>query len=452
MTEGQRRVLRRSFLVAGVSGLFYPIIMAYGLGIICLLVLLAMLLLRLFLIIYGFASGAGRRSGFAMTGSETFSVAAADQIWPVYSVLVPAYQEVPVMEQLAAALCRLNWPAARLEIQILLEAEDEATCRAACAAAFPAGTRLTIVPPGGPRTKPNALNFGLGRALGEFICVYDAEDRPLPEQLREAYGRFRQSDPGLACLKAPLIGRAVCGSWISGHWALEYLVNFKLIQPALARLGLPVSLGGTSNYFRTSVLREHGGWDAWNFTEDADLGYRLLRHSLRIEMITSPTFEDAPDRFPVWLSQRSRWLKGFMKTWGVLMRTPGQLLSELGGLQFICLQLTLGSAILGPFLVAPLMLGFIIGLCFGIFWSLPGWILLCLGLTVLILGDIMALRFASYHCWPSLLTRCAYWPLHTLAAIKAAWELVRCPWFWAKTPLRPSSKEESFECWTGSLA
>ena len=449
LTINQRRVLCRVFLVSGILGLFYPVVIMWTLGVIVLIIFLAMLLVRLFLTVYGFLAVVFQPCWASILRPGISLWERANQSCPVYSILVPVYDEAPVIAQLAAALCKLNWPAECLDIQILLEEDDETTRRAARAAAFPAGTRLTIVPAGGPKTKPNALNVGLDRIRGTFVCVFDAEDRPHPDQLLEAYWRFSRADRALACLQAPLIGRGVPGSWISAQWSLEYLVNFKLIQPALARLGLPVSLGGTSNHFRTSVLRNCGGWDAWNVTEDADLGYRLLRRSFKLDMITAPTFEDGPDRLTIWLCQRSRWIKGFMKTWGVLMRDPRRLLRELGLVRFVCLHLTLGSAILGPFLAAPLILAFGLSLSLGVAWSPMGWALLCAGLTVLTLGDILALRFQSRNRVALLMTRWLYWPLHTLAAIKAVWELVRCPWFWAKTPHTPSIEGEKYECWTG---
>jgi cellulose synthase/poly-beta-1,6-N-acetylglucosamine synthase-like glycosyltransferase len=58
-------------------------------------------------------------------------------------------------------------------------------------------------------------------------------------------------------------------------FAIEYAALFDVINPGLAALGLPIPLGGTSNHFRTEVLRSAGAWDAWNVTEDADLGIRL---------------------------------------------------------------------------------------------------------------------------------------------------------------------------------
>lgn len=263
---------------------------------------------------------------------------------PIYSILIPVFHETEIMDQLAWALRQIVWPEDRLDIQILLEADDPETLIAAEAAAFPPGTRLTIVPPGRVRTKPNALNFGLARARGDFVCIYDAEDRPHPGQMLEAYRAFQAADDHLACVQAPLVadnGRAAC---IAAHWQLEYAIQFHLLLPAMATLRLPLPIGGTSNHFRRSALVEAGGWDAYNVTEDADLGLRFARLGRQVSVLNLPTYEDAPVTFEVWSAQRSRWIKGFIQTWGVLMRNPRELWRELGLWRFMSVQLALGGA------------------------------------------------------------------------------------------------------------
>src|SRR5690606_32601106 len=122
--------------------------------------------------------------------------------------------------------------------------------------------------------------------------LYDAEDRPHPFQLIEAWQRFRESGEDLACLQAPLVISNRRESWISAMFAFEYSALFKGILPWLARQRLVVPLGGTSNHFRRSTLESVGGWDPCNVTEDADLGLRLRRLGYRIGTITSPTYED----------------------------------------------------------------------------------------------------------------------------------------------------------------
>ena len=218
----------------------------------------------------------------------------AESDLPIYSILIPAYRERTLMPQIARALHTLDWPADQLDILVLLEADDLDTIAAAEAAPFPKGTRIYRVPPGGPKTKPNALNHGLALARGAFVTIYDVEDLPDPQQLRAAYQAFKKTDPHVICLQAPLVADNATRSWLTAQWGLEYDIQFRLLLPGLAHYKMPLLLGGTSNHFRKDALLALGGWDAWNVTEGADLGMRLARASLRADKLASYTHEDAP--------------------------------------------------------------------------------------------------------------------------------------------------------------
>jgi len=354
------------------------------------------------------------------------------------------------MAQLAAALNRLNWPHGKLDIQILFEADDYATIAAAELAMFPTGTRFTIVPPGKVRTKPNALNYGLAMARGAYVCVYDAEDRPHPDQLMEAYQAFRHGPDNLACAQAPLVGDNSRQALIAAHWSLDYATQFGLLMPAMAALNLPIAIGGTSNHFRTDCLIAAGGWDAWNMTEDADLGLRLSRYGKRVAMLSCPTYEDAPNRLPIWCTQRSRWIKGFIQTWLVLLRRPASLRRQLGWERFVSLHLALGGAVLAPIIHAPMLI-FVLFVALSPAVSLGpvGASLLVAGLMVGLLGDVLAPgRWHSGRVL-AVLTRPLYWPLHSISAVRALWELAVAPHFWAKTPHLPHCAVKDDPCSIG---
>ncbi len=256
--------------------------------------------------------GADGRSGRAPEPAEL----------PVYTVLVPLYGEAKVVPQLVAALRALDYPADRLDIKIIVEADDDSTRAALAAELLPAHVECVVAPPGQPRTKPRALNIGLLEARGEFLTIYDAEDRPEPDQLRRAAADFRRLPERVACLQARLVIDNVDDGWLTRMFALEYAGLFDVVNAGLMRAGLPVLLGGTSNHFRTSVLRRIGGWDAWNVTEDADLAFRLLRHGYSMADLPSSTFEEAPAGFGPWFRQRVRWMKGFMQTTITHTRDP----------------------------------------------------------------------------------------------------------------------------------
>lgn len=354
--------------------------------------------------------------------------------WPVYTLLIALKDEADSAAQLSAAICSLEYPRDRLDIKLLIETGDEATRDALRLQRWPAGTQLLIVPPGMPRTKPRALNYGLRWARGEFVVVYDAEDRPQADQLKMAVRAFRAGGSDLACVQAPLVGEGDRG-WIAGQWALEYAVQFGRLLPGLASLGLPIALGGTSNHFRRAHLEAAGGWDAWNVTEDADLGLRLARRGLRVGVIAPPTLEAPPEKLAVWLAQRSRWLKGFLQTWLVVMRRPGKAVREMGLGNFLALQLTLGVAILSALVHGPWAL-----------W-LAGMLLLPGSVVALVFlwfvgfsyaaGILMALAAPGKKNMRRVLLALSmpvYWPLQSVAMARALYSLARRPHFWAKTP------------------
>ena len=173
-------------------------------------------------------------------------------------------------------------------------------------------------------------------------------------------------------------------------------------------------------------------------TEDADLGLRLSRFGRRVVMLNLPTYEDAPTAFGVWVAQRSRWIKGFVQTWAVLMRRPVWLWKQLGAVRFLSVQMALGGAVLAPIFHGPMLLFVVLALVSEAFSvGAIGSVLLCSGLVVGALGDILAPGPWHAGRLAAVVTRAVYWPLHSLAAIKAIRELVSAPHFWAKTPHQP---------------
>jgi hypothetical protein len=233
---------------------------------------------------------------------------------PIYTILVPLYREAVILPDLVAAISALNYPREKLDVKLILEPDDKATKAAVEAIRLDSGFEIIYAPLLGPRTKPKALRAAMPFVRGEYIVVYDAEDRPHPDQLRAAYARFLSGDAKLACVQAKLAIDNAYPSFLTAHFRAEYSGLFDVLLPALARLKLPLPLGGTSNHFRTSVLREVGAWDPHNVTEDADLGVRLARFGFTTGVVDSTTWEEAPARLGAWLPQRTRWMKGWLQT------------------------------------------------------------------------------------------------------------------------------------------
>lgn len=362
--------------------------------------------------------------------------------WPRYSILAPMYREAAVAGAFVKAMERLDYPKDRLEVLVLLEGDDAETRAALLAHGLPDFMRIVTVSAVPPRTKPKACNEGLAQATGEFVVIYDAEDRPEPGQLKDALATFASAGPDLACLQARLAPYNPRQSWISALFAIDYCLWFDFMLPGMERFGLALPLGGTSNHFRAAVLRRAGAWDCWNVTEDADLGVRLHRLGYRVATLPSTTFEEAPASIATWLPQRTRWLRGYLQTFLVHGRDWGAD-ARLGWRGWITTSALLyGSVFFG--LVNPIFWGlFIWGWASGT--NPLGWmfgpIIEPLALFSLAAGNGLALllSFAAplrrgwYGLLPYGFVTLFYWVLISLAAYRAVWTLVRRPYVWEKT-------------------
>ncbi len=387
-----------------------------------------------------FAAVALLRLGTALAARRVPSAPALpDADLPAYTLICPLYREASVAGELIAALEQIDYPRDRLQALITLEADDLETRSALGRLDLPSFVQVLAAPPGTPRTKPRACNVALERARGELVVIYDAEDRPDPMQLREAAARFAAAPEHLACLQAPLRIEDDA-RFLPAQFALEYAVQFEVLQPALARWGAPFPLGGTSNHFRTSVLRRMGGWDAYNVTEDADLGFRLARGGYSLGVLASPTWETAPENLGEWLPQRTRWVKGYMQTFGVHTRGPNLLKPP----SFAALLATLGVSITSAFAHGPLAIwvgtAIAVGLIAGQVPPIPAadFALLLAGWGAAAWSGYIGLKRAGLKVRArDLLLAPAYWPLQLWAAGRAVVQLVRAPFHWDKTPHSP---------------
>ena len=277
---------------------------------------------------------------------------------PVYTVLVALHDEADMVPAIVSRISALRWPRSLLDIKYVCEADDEVTICALQRQYLAPNSEIVRTPYFGPRTKPKALQYALQGARGSLVAVYDAEDKPAPGQLLEAWTEFRNGDPQLGCLQAPLAIANLRESWISGLFAIEYSGLFRVLVPFLARTRMPIPLGGTSNHFQRAALEAVGGWDPHNVTEDADLGLRLYAHGYRTGTLKSATVETAPSTLDVWTRQRTRWFKGWAQTWLVTMRKPMQTFHALGLRGFAVFQLMIAGMLVSA-LAHPLMFIFI---------------------------------------------------------------------------------------------
>lgn len=428
------------------------------------LLLLHLALSLLYLLAIGLRAAALRMGAIASGARGLTPLSDPDVALPVYTVLVAAYREEAMVPQMIAALDRLDWPASLLDIKIVCEADDRGTIDAVRRHATGAHYEIVEVPAGGPRTKPKALGYALSGARGEYLVIYDAEDRPHPQQLREAHACFSHAPDTLACLQAPLNITNAQKSRIAALFALEYAGLFRSLLPLLARFGLPLPLGGTSNHFRREALEATGAWDPFNVTEDADLGIRLHRMGYRCGVLRLPTLEDAPTDWPVWRAQRSRWFKGWLQTVLVHFRAPSRLYAQIGAAGLLALFLTTGGMLFSA-LAHPLLAIFILRSI----WLFASGAWLAVGLAEQILFIIDVANVIGSYCLFALLGRKPmsaeerealgnpwlsvpfYWMMLSVAAWQAVNELAANPFLWRKTPHAPSVNAASMSEQAGEL-
>jgi cellulose synthase/poly-beta-1,6-N-acetylglucosamine synthase-like glycosyltransferase len=370
---------------------------------------------------------------------------------PGYTVLVPLHREARILPALVERIKLIDYPPERLQVLLLIEADDEETQTAVAQCPLPDHIRPMTMPLGQPRTKPRALNVGLHEAKGEYIVIYDAEDQPEGDQLRKAAAALRALPLDCVCVQARLVFYNRRQSLLARLFAVDYAAWYEQLLPGLTggleRPRAFVPLGGTSNHFRVRILRQIGGWDPFNVTEDCDLGVRLGREGLSVAMLDSATWEEAVPKVRPWIKQRSRWVKGYIQTYLVHMRHPVRLLRELRPRGFLDFQLLVGANSF-LLLINPLM------------WGLTATFIATKGTGA---GDFIQSLYPPIAYYPALvslvvwnfifcyantyvsvrhnlldLTRYTlltpvYWVLMSVAAWQGLISLIRNPFYWAKT-------------------
>jgi len=387
------------------------------------------------LVILGIVSSKGRLSDTAKSTLSNND----DTGLPVYTILVPLYKEAVLFNQLVASLSALDYPYDKLDIIFLLEADDKETINAVKKQPLPSCFRLLIIPAGYPKTKPRACNVGLLYAYGEYVVVYDAEDRPESDQLKKVLSIFRQKNNSVFCVQCRLNYYNARQNTLTRLFTLEYSFWFDLLLIGLNILKAPIPLGGTSNHFQTEALRRFGGWDAYNVTEDCDLGMRLAIAGYQTVVIDSTTWEEANSQLQNWIRQRSRWVKGYLQTYLVHMRNPARLLKRLGLKNFLSFQLVVGGA--------PLVL-----LCTPFIWIMTGIVyfrsitstydyfdvintipLILYVAAFLFFGVCGAIVRHNYDLLNYALLLPGYYALQSYAAWKGVYQLFTKPHYWEKT-------------------
>jgi cellulose synthase/poly-beta-1,6-N-acetylglucosamine synthase-like glycosyltransferase len=364
---------------------------------------------------------------------------------PMYTILCPLYKEAEVIDQFVDAMLDIDWPADKLDIQLLIEEDDEVTRGKLAQIQLPAQFTVQLIPDGEPKTKPKACNYGLAYAKGDYVVIFDAEDIPEPDQLKKAYLAFSQAGSDLVCMQAKLDYYNAKQNLLTRLFAVEYNLWFGVVLPSLYALRAPIPLGGTSNHFRSEALHRLSGWDPFNVTEDCDLGIRLFSMGLRTGVIDSYTHEEANSQLGNWIRQRSRWIKGYLQTQLVASRNINTI-AQQGFFKLLVFFLLFGhkswSLFINPILWI-LTIGFfvqphLVKPITELFFSGPiGYI----GGVTMIIGNFLyfyanmlaALKTKQWWMVKYAFVVPIYWLLMSVAGCYGFWQLITKPHYWEKT-------------------
>ena len=402
----------------------------------------------------------GFRQGKQINVSREELKSIEDEELPLYTIFIPLYKESEMLPHVLSNISKLDYPHNKLDVKIILEEGDEETIGAARQLGLVKNTTkqsrrepesvdlpekgfdVVIVPRADIKTKPRACNFALKRALGELCVIYDAEDSPDPDQLKKVAYAFRQLEKDYICLQAKLNYYNSTQNILTKWFTLEYHFWFDYYLPGLVSINAPVPLGGTSNHFRTEALKEIGGWDPYNVTEDADLGMRIHRHRLKTAVLDSYTLEEANSKLWNWIRQRSRWQKGYVQTFLVYMRHPLRLLKETGMRSFLLFQLTFGGnfylPLLNPLLWLVTIAAFVFKGTFSFLFFYPIPIIALFNLVVgnsiyIIVHLYAAIKTRKYFLIPYAIFIPLYWALISIGCWKGTIQLITKPFYWEKT-------------------
>jgi glycosyltransferase involved in cell wall biosynthesis/cellulose synthase/poly-beta-1,6-N-acetylglucosamine synthase-like glycosyltransferase len=385
----------------------------------------------------------GKKSDIKFTNEELVNI--NDDELPIYTILCPLYKESQVIEQFTRAIEIIDWPKEKLEVVLLLEEDDVDTISKINSLNLPEYFKVEVVPHSLPKTKPKACNYGLLKARGEYLVVYDAEDKPDPMQLKKAYLAYKRLPNNVVCLQSKLNYYNQDQNLLTRLFTAEYSYWFDIALPGLQSMNTIIPLGGTSNHFKTNILKKLGGWDPFNVTEDCDLGTRLFKGGYKTAVIDSETLEEANSNLKSWLKQRSRWIKGYIQTYLVHTRKPVEFLLKYKQ-HAIIFQLIIGMRMVFM-VINPIM--WIMTVLYFSAYPFVGPFIESLYPWYVYYPAVFCLLFANFIYLYSYMVASAkkgkwelvryvflipfYWILTSISAVRAFYQLITNPYYWEKT-------------------
>jgi cellulose synthase/poly-beta-1,6-N-acetylglucosamine synthase-like glycosyltransferase len=235
---------------------------------------------------------------------------------PLVTVQLPIYNEKYVVERLLDAVSQLDYPSARLEIQVLDDSTDDTASIIARKIESFKDLNLKITylhRDDRVGFKAGALKEGAKRAAGEFIAIFDADFIPEPDFLRKTIGYFQDPSIGVVQTRWAHINKDY--SFLTQLQAFGLDAHFTIEQGARNAAGSFINFNGTCGLWRKKCIEDAGGWSFDTLTEDLDLSYRAQLNGWKFKYLEDVT---TPGELPIVMqaikSQQFRWNKGGAET------------------------------------------------------------------------------------------------------------------------------------------
>ena len=236
---------------------------------------------------------------------------------PSVTVQLPLYNERYVAERLINCIVNLEYPRNKLEIQILDDSTDDTRdiVKKYIAQFQAKGLDIKhICRSERLGYKAGALKYGLARAKGDFISIFDADFMPSPDFLKNTLAYFKR-DPNIGCVQTRWGHLNRESSWLTKTQASGVDGHFVIEQEVRSGSSLFLNFNGTAGIWRRECIIDAGGWHHDTLTEDLDLSFRA---QLKGWKIFYTPYVSAPAELPVHISafkqQQFRWAKGSIQT------------------------------------------------------------------------------------------------------------------------------------------
>ena len=233
---------------------------------------------------------------------------------PLVSVVIPAYNEEPVLADTIDAALDVDYPSEALEVVVCYEAAS--TDRTGEIAErydseYDAVKAVERDEPGGGKAK--ATNYALQYATGDLIASIDADHQFDPSAVERAV-RWFEADEDIWCLKGRCYGRNPTDSVLALHATVERHIAELADLFGRQVFGGFTIFGGGQAFFRAEMFEELGMFDEDVLVEDIDMSARIHARGKRLQVDPYVlTFEENPATLSGWWSQRSRWARGWMQ-------------------------------------------------------------------------------------------------------------------------------------------